>query len=108
MCCDWLIKQEVGDWSKFVKMELRLRVWVIFLFVISQEVEAIPQDWIEYAKQGRYMISTTPPLDGLYPSFSNGFLAGDSGCSNISNPSTKGGSCGRVYLAGVFNNETYY
>lgn len=88
---------------------IKTSLLLIELFVLNVYAVEIPSEWIKKYEDGRYIISTgANPLDGLFPSFSNGFLAGDYGCSNDTNPDTKGGSCGRVNLAGVFNNETYY
>jgi len=76
----------------------------------SHELAACPPvDWQALILKGRYAVSTSAEVrDGFLPSFSNGFLAGDAGCSNVSDPPTSGGACGRVHVAGVFNNFTYY
>lgn len=71
----------------------------------------IPDWWSIAVSSGDMVLSRTLPLDGYMPSFSNGFIGGDSGCSSYTQDalsSTKAGSCGRVYLAGVFNNQSYY
>ena len=87
------------------------RLVILGAFVSSASFaapRAVPAEWKLMAERGRYAIATAQPIDGLFPSWSNGFLAGDAGCSNVTRPPTSGGSCGRVYLAGVYNNLTYY
>ena len=68
----------------------------------------LPPAWIENVARGRYMSTAATVADGLFPAVGNGYIAGDAGCSNVSaDPSVKGGSCGRIHVAGVFSNGTY-
>ena len=86
-----------------------LLVFLLFTGNAPLRSDALPEEWTAAVKRARFMATASTDIeDGLYPAFGNGFIAGDAGCSNMSrDPSVKGGSCGRVHVAGVYNNQTY-
>eukprot|EP00051_Salpingoeca_urceolata_P014845 m.189431 g.189431 ORF g.189431 m.189431 type:complete len:834 (-) comp18207_c0_seq1:34-2535(-) len=63
--------------------------------------QPVPPDWAERVAAGQMVFSSLQPQEANFASVGNGFVSGDAGCSRLS--SDGGGSCGMVYLNGVFN-----